>query len=48
MFGFEWNEKEEREALLEAGEARGEARGITIGEARVVKLVVRLVVDCWH
>ena len=30
MFGFEWNEKEEREALLEAGEARG----ITIGEAR--------------
>ena len=28
MFGFEWNEKEEREALLEAGEARGEARGI--------------------
>lgn len=23
MFGFEWNEKEEREALLEAGEARG-------------------------
>ena len=27
MFGFEWNEKEEREALLEAGEARGEARG---------------------
>ena len=30
MFGFEWNEKEEREALLEAGEARG----IIIGEAR--------------
>ncbi|WP_405739394.1 Rpn family recombination-promoting nuclease/putative transposase [Anaerovibrio slackiae] len=27
MFGFEWDEKEEREALLEAGEARGEARG---------------------
>ena len=27
MFGFEWNEKEEREALLKAGEARGEARG---------------------
>lgn len=23
MFGFEWNEKEEREALLEAGETRG-------------------------
>lgn len=30
MFGFEWNEKEELEALLEAGKARG----ITIGEAR--------------
>ena len=30
MFGFEWNEKGEREALLEAGKARG----ITIGEAR--------------
>ena len=27
MFGFEWNEKEEREALLEIGEERGEARG---------------------
>ncbi|MGM9580320.1 MAG: hypothetical protein ACI3U2_03685 [Anaerovibrio sp.] len=27
MFGFEWDEKEEREALLEAGEARGETRG---------------------
>ena len=27
MFGFEWDKKEERDALLEAGEARGEARG---------------------
>lgn len=27
IFGFEWNEKEEREALLEIGEERGEARG---------------------
>ena len=27
MFGFEWNEQEAREALLKAGEARGEARG---------------------
>ena len=33
MFGIEWNEKEEREALLEAGEARGKARGIAIGRA---------------
>ena len=27
MFGFEWDEKEERQALIEASEARGEARG---------------------
>ena len=26
MFGFEWNEKEEREALLEAGETRGKLK----------------------
>ena len=28
MFGFEWNEKEEREALLEAGETRGRLNSI--------------------
>ena len=33
MFVFEWNEQEERKALLEAGEERGEARGRAIGEA---------------
>ena len=33
MFGFEWNEKEERQALIEASEARGEARGISRGIA---------------
>ena len=27
MFGFEWNEQEERKALLETGEERGETRG---------------------
>lgn len=27
MFGFEWNEKEERDALLKIGEARGKAQG---------------------
>ena len=32
MFGFEWNEKEEREALLKIGEARGEARGEAKGK----------------
>ena len=26
MFGFEWNEKEEREALLEAVETRGKLK----------------------
>lgn len=26
MFCFEWNEKEEREALLEAGETRGKLK----------------------
>ena len=26
MFGSEWNEKEEREALLEAGETRGKLK----------------------
>lgn len=46
MFGFEWNEKEEREALLEASEARGEARGITIGETRGRLLALKeLVLD---
>lgn len=34
MFGFEWNEKDEREALAKYSEARGEARGIKLGEAR--------------
>lgn len=29
MFGFEWNEREEREALLKVGETRGEERGKT-------------------
>ena len=27
MFGFEWNKEEERQALIEISEARGEARG---------------------
>ena len=34
MFGFEWNEKEEREALIEIGEERGEARGEARGLER--------------
>ena len=27
MFGFEWNEEDERKALIELGEERGEERG---------------------
>lgn len=27
MFGFEWNKEEERQALIEISEARGEVRG---------------------
>ena len=38
MFGFEWNEEDDRKALIELGEERGEQRGekrgITIGEKR--------------
>ena len=37
MFGFEWNEKEEREALLEAGEARGIAIGRASGRIDSVR-----------
>ena len=33
MFGFEWNEEDERKALIELGEERGEQRG-TINSIR--------------
>lgn len=41
MFGFEWNEKEEREALLEIGEKRGEARGRLEGKIESIKELMR-------
>ena len=41
MFGFEWNEKEEREALLEIGEERGEARGRLEGKIESIKELMR-------
>ena len=45
MFGFEWNEKEERETLIkigeERGEARGEARGLERGKIEAVKELMR-------
>ncbi len=34
MFGFEWNKEDERKALIELGEERGEQRGIAVGEKR--------------
>ena len=37
MFGFEWNEEEERQALLECGEARGETRGKKIGKISTIR-----------
>lgn len=41
MFGFEWNEKEEREALLEIGEERGEARGRLESKIESIKELMR-------
>ncbi len=41
MFGFEWNEREEREALLKVGEARGEARGEERGKQKLQRLISR-------
>ena len=41
LFGFEWNEKEEREALLEIGEERGEARGRLEGKIESIKELMR-------
>ena len=41
MFEFEWNEKEEREALLEIGEERGEARGRLEGKIESIKELMR-------
>ena len=38
---FEWNEKEEREALLEIGEERGEARGKLEGKIESIKELMR-------
>ena len=40
MFGFEWNEQEERKALLETGEERGEARGEIRGRLFTLKELV--------
>lgn len=37
MFGFEWDEKEERQALIEISEARGEARGEERGKISTIR-----------
>ena len=41
MFGFEWNEKEEREALLEIGEERGRLEGKLEGKIESIKELMR-------
>ena len=41
MFGFEWNEKEEREMLIKIGEERGEARGEERGKIKSIKELMR-------
>ena len=41
MFGFEWNEKEERETLIKIGEERGEARGEERGKIKSIKELMR-------
>ena len=41
MFGYEWNEQEERKALLETGEERGEARGKLLGTIASIKNLMK-------
>lgn len=41
MFGFEWNEQEERKALLETGEERGRALGETDGKIFSIKNLMK-------
>ena len=36
MFGFEWNEEDERKALIELGEERGEQRGIIKANLKIL------------
>ena len=37
MHAFEWDEKEERQALIEISEARGEARGEERGKISTIR-----------
>lgn len=48
MFGFEWNEREEREALLKVGEARGEARGEERGKTEAATLNIKNLMKSMH
>ncbi len=48
MFGFEWNEREEREALLKVGEARGEARGEERGKTEATTLNIKNLMKSMH
>ena len=48
MFGFEWNEREEREALLKVGETRGEARGEERGKTEATTLNIKNLMKSMH
>ena len=41
MFGFEWNEQEERKALLETGKELGEAKGEIRGILSSIKSLMK-------
>lgn len=41
MFGFEWNEEDERKALIELGEERGEKRGERRGTINSIKNLMK-------
>ena len=40
MFGFEWNSEDERKALIELGEERGEERGIIKANLKTLKNIM--------
>ena len=48
MFGFEWNEKEERETLIKIGEERGEARGKLEGKTEATTINIKNLMKNMH
>ena len=47
MFGFEWNEEDERKALIELGEERGETRGTITSIQNLMKTCTGLPRKLW-